>query len=151
MCYRKCRKCICYVLFVFNQSGQRNSQSKMSYHRMSNRDRYEAVGMLRGMPVNDVTAHFNAYRSTIFQLKRKVNQTGDVADLQRTGRPKKTTAGEDRHLRTLHLRNQFRSASVTARNRAGNERISLKKAQERRTQVLAPRSKTSAESAPHCS
>ena len=62
---------------------------------------------------------------TIFRLKRKLNQTGDVVDLQRTGRPKKTTAGEDRHLRTLHLKNRFRSACETARNWTGNERISL--------------------------
>ena len=123
MCYRKCRKCICNVVFVFNQSGQRN---KMPYHRMSNRDRYEAVGMLRGMSVNDVAAHFNLNRSTIFRLKRKLNQTGDGVDLQRTGRPRKTSAAEDRHLRTLHLRNRFRSASETARNWAGNERISLR-------------------------
>ena len=114
---------ICNVVFVFNQSGQRN---KMPYHRMSNRDRYEAVGMLRGMSVNDVAAHFNLNRSTIFRLKRKLNQTGDGVDLQRTGRPRKTSAAEDRHLRTLHLRNRFRSASETARNWAGNERISLR-------------------------
>ena len=123
MCYRKCRKCICNVVFVFNQSGQRN---KMPYHRMSNRDRYEAVGMLRGMTVNDVAVHFNLNRSTIFRLKRKLNQTGDGVDLQRTGRPRKTSAAEDRHLRTLHLRNRFRSASETARNWARNEWISLR-------------------------
>ena len=58
------------MLFVFNQSGQRY---KMPYHQMSNRDRYEAVGMLRGMTVNDVAVHFNLNRSTIFRLKRKLN------------------------------------------------------------------------------
>ena len=31
------------------------------------------VGMLRGMSVNDVAAHFNLNRSTIFRLKRKLN------------------------------------------------------------------------------
>ena len=88
---------------------------------MSNRDRYEAVGMLRGMSVNDVAAQIKLNRSTIFRLKRKLNQTGDGVDLQRTGRPRKTSAAEDRHLRTLHLRNRFRSASETARNWARNE------------------------------
>ena len=97
----------------------------MPYHRMSNRDRYEAVGMIRSMPVNDVAAHFNVNRSTIFRLKRKVNQTGIVVDLQRTGRPNKTIAGEDSHLCTLQLRNRLRSASETSRNWTGNERISL--------------------------
>ena len=93
----------------------------MPYHRISHRDGYEADGMLRGMSVNYVAAHFNIHRSTIFRLKRKLNLTGDVVDLQKTGRPNKTTAGEDRHLRTLHLRNRFRSASETARNWTGNE------------------------------
>ena len=49
-------------------------------------------------------------------LKRKLNQTGDGVDLQRTGWPRKTSAAEDsRHLHTLHLRNRFRSASAYAR------------------------------------
>ena len=88
----------------------------MPYHRMTNRDRYEAIGMLRNMSVNDVAAHFNVRRSTIFRVKQKLNQTGDLVDLPRSGRPKKTTDAEDRHIRTVHLRNRFRSASETARN-----------------------------------
>ena len=36
-------------------------------------NRYGAVGMLRGMSVNDVAVHFNLNRSTIFRLKRKLN------------------------------------------------------------------------------
>ena len=45
---------------------------------MNNRDRYEAIGMLRNMSVNDVAAHFNVHRSTIFRVKQKLNQTGDL-------------------------------------------------------------------------
>ena len=97
---------------------------RMPYHRMTNRDRYEAIGMLRNMSVNDVAAHFNVHRSTIFRVKQKLNQTGDVVDLPRSSRPKKTTDAEDRHIRTVHLRNRFRSASETARNWQGHVQIS---------------------------
>ncbi len=83
---------------------------------MTNRDRYEAIGMLRNMSVNDVASYFNVHRSTISRMKQKFNQTGDVVDLSRSGRPKKTTDTEDRHIRTVHLRNRLRSASETARN-----------------------------------
>ena len=96
----------------------------MPYHRMTNRNRYEAIGMLRNMSVNDVAAHFNVHRSTISRMKQKFNQTGDVVDLPRSGRPKKTTDAEDRHIRTVHLRNRFRSASETARNWQGHVQIS---------------------------
>ena len=97
---------------------------RMPYHRMTNRDRYEAIGMLRNMSVNDVAAHFNVHLSTIFRMQQKLNQTGDVVDLPRSGRPKKTTDAEDRHIRTVHLRNRFRSASETARNWQGHVQIS---------------------------
>ena len=65
----------------------------MVYQRMSNRQRYEAMGMLRNISVNDVAAHFNVNRTTIFRLQRRES---DVVDLQRSGRPYKTTAAEDR-------------------------------------------------------
>ena len=45
-------------------------------------------------------------------------------DIKRSGRPKKTTNAEDRHLRALHLRNRFQSASETARHWQGNAQIS---------------------------
>ena len=57
---------------------------------MSNRQRYEAIGMLRNMPVKDVAAHFNINQTTIFRLQRNEIQIGDVVDLQRIRRPYKT-------------------------------------------------------------
>ena len=118
MCKRKCLKpfvlCCLSSLNIF----------KMPYHRMTNRERYEAIGMLRNMSVNNVARHFNVHRATIFRLKNKTNRTGDVVDVHRIGQPKKTTMAEDRHLRALHLRNIFKSASETARNWQGNAQIS---------------------------
>ena len=48
--------------------------------QMNKNDRFEAIGMLRAMSVNDVSAHFNVSRTTISRLKRKYNRMGDVAD-----------------------------------------------------------------------
>ena len=89
--------------------------------RMSKRERYEAIGMLRNMSINDVASFFNVDRTTISRLKVKTMQTGDVVDLRRSGRPRKTSAAEDRHIRTMHLRDRFKSASETARDWRGHE------------------------------
>ena len=55
------------------------------------RETYEAIGVLRNMTINGVAAYFNVNRTTIIRLKRKTIQTGNVVDLQRSGRPRKTT------------------------------------------------------------
>ena len=94
--------------------------------RMSKRERYEAIGMLRNMSINDVASFFNVDRTTISRLKVKTMQTGDVVDLRRSGRPRKTSAAEDRHIRTMHLRDRFKSASETARYWRGHEQIGYK-------------------------
>ena len=78
------------------------------------------------MTMNGVAAYSNVNRTTINRLKRKTIQTGDVVDLQRSGRPRKTTAAKDRHLRTMHLRDRFKSASETARNWRGHVQIGHK-------------------------
>ena len=83
--------------------------------RLSYAERYEAIGMLRNSPVSVVAAHFNTTRRTIQLLQARMNQTGTVTDRPRTGRPKITTAADDRRIRTLHLRDRFRTASHTAR------------------------------------
>ena len=83
--------------------------------RLSYAERYEAIGMLRNSPVSVVAAHFNTTRRTIQLLQARMNQTGTVTDRPRTGRPKITTAADDRGIRTLHLRDRFRTASHTAR------------------------------------
>ena len=59
-------------------------------------------------------------------MQRRENQTGYVVDLQRSGRPYKTTAAEDGLIRTTRLRERFKSASSTARNLRGNQPISYK-------------------------
>lgn len=91
---------------------------------MTKNERFEAIGMLRALTIKDVAAHFNVDRRTIGRLKSKFNHTGDVSDHHRSGRPRKTTAAEDREIRTTHLRDRFKSAKETSRNWIGNNNIS---------------------------
>ena len=71
--------------------------------------------MLRAMSVVQVARHFNVDRGTIQRLKARLNQTGSVNDRRRSGRPRCTSAPEDRAIRTIHLRRRFKSASSEPR------------------------------------
>jgi len=75
--------------------------------------------MLRAMSCKDVAAHFNVDRKTIESLRIKYHRTGDVADLQRPGAPRKTSAAEDRLIVTSHRRDRFKYAAETSRNWVG--------------------------------
>ena len=92
--------------------------------RLSNYERHEALGMLRAMPAADVANHFQVHKSTIHRIAQRFNQTGAVADRERSGRPRATSAIEDRHIRTTHLRRRFKSAASTSRDWNGVNDIS---------------------------
>ena len=50
------------------------------------------IGMLTaGMSARDAARHFQRYKSTISRLLNRFQQTGNVADRPRSGRPRKTT------------------------------------------------------------
>ena len=67
------------------------------------------IGMLTaGMSARDVAWHFQCHISTISLLNR-FQQTGNVADRPRSGRPCKTTPREDRFLTNSSRRNRFLS------------------------------------------
>ena len=57
-------------------------------------------------------------------LKSKFGQTVVVTDQQRPGWSRKTTASENRQIRTARLRNRFKTASKTARTSVWNNQIS---------------------------
>ena len=122
MCYRKLHVLLCYV-FTFKKHYQREDSivhiSKMP--RLSLQERHEAVGMLRSMTAAAVARHFGVSRSTISRLQGRLVTTGSVADGRRSGRPRVTTAAQDRRIRTTHLRNRFKSASSTAREWDGDD------------------------------
>ena len=54
--------------------------------------------MLRVMSASDVANYFNVSRTTIHRLKGRVDETGSVNDKMRSGRPRPTSAVEDRFI-----------------------------------------------------
>ena len=50
-----------------------------------------------------------------YTFKTKFQATGTVKDRQRSGQPRVRTGQKDRHIRTTHLRDRFKSATKTSR------------------------------------
>ena len=83
---------------------------------MSFEQRKRATGMLTaGMSAKDVVRHFQRHEFTISRLLNRFQQTGNVADRPRSGKPRKTTPREDRFLTTSSRRNRFLSSRKLGR------------------------------------
>lgn len=88
--------------------------------RLSNADRNRAIGMLQaGRSKWFVARILQCTRVTIDQLWRRFQQTGNVADRPRTGRPRVTTPNQDQYIRLQYARERFRPAIATARATVG--------------------------------
>ena len=75
--------------------------------RINNDERNQAIGMPNaGMSAIVVSWHFGCTRKTIERLRRRFRVTGNVADRPRSGRPRVTTAADDRYIVLQHLRNR---------------------------------------------
>ena len=62
----------------------------MAHRKLSDAERWQAVGMVRGdMSYIKTAERFNVSHSVIVRLKQRVNQTGSVKERQRTGKPLK--------------------------------------------------------------
>ena len=73
--------------------------------------RHLAVGMLHGgASVRAVSRHFGVSASTISRLNQLYQETGRVQDRPRSGRPRKTSAIDDRCIEVTSRRNRFMSA-----------------------------------------
>ena len=84
--------------------------------RLNNDERNQAIGMLNaGMSTTVVSRHFGCTRNTIERLRKRFRVTGHVADRPRSGRPRVTTAGDDRYIVLQHLRNRRLTAAATVR------------------------------------
>ena len=78
---------------------------------MTFEQRERAIGMLTAsMSARDFDRHFKRHESTISRLLNKLQQTGNVADRPRSGRPRKTTPWEDRFLTNSSRRYRFLSS-----------------------------------------
>ena len=84
---------------------------------MTLEQRHTAIGMLAGgMRAREVAGHFNVHESTISRLKIRHQQTGNVCDRPRSGRPRKTTPREDNYILTSSRRNRFWTSIMLARH-----------------------------------
>lgn len=89
--------------------------------RLTAAQRERAVGMSQmGASNSHIARTLGCTRQTVIRLFRRVNQTGQTSDRPRSGRPRVTTPAEDRHLRTLHLRNRFVTMTQTASTALGH-------------------------------
>ncbi len=71
----------------------------------------QAVGMLQsGHVQRTVAVHFNVSQSVISRLWNRFQQTGNVAERPRAGRPRSTTRRQDRYLSNMAKRQRFQSA-----------------------------------------
>ncbi|XP_067681582.1 uncharacterized protein [Haliotis asinina] len=88
--------------------------------RLSPEERERAIGMLQlGATAGDVSRTFHRSVVTVRNLRRRCQQTDQTSDRPRTGRPRVTTAQEDRHLRLLQLRNRFLTVTSSAATALG--------------------------------
>ena len=93
--------------------------------KLTNADRNKAIGMIMaGMSSTDVSRRFRVSERSVRRLVIRYSLTGVVDDRRRTGRPRKTTAAEDRNIRIMHLRRREKTASETSRDWTGAENIS---------------------------
>ncbi|MFC1381391.1 MAG: helix-turn-helix domain-containing protein [gamma proteobacterium symbiont of Clathrolucina costata] len=94
--------------------------------RLSNEQRARALGMLdAGTDQTAVAAAFGVHKSTISRLLQRYRTAGTVNDRQRSGRPRVTTLRQDRAIRLVHLRNRFKTATMTARETPGHNRPAI--------------------------
>lgn len=82
------------------------------------------VGMLMaGVSVSAIAQRMQVHRDTVRNTQRNYQLTGSTKELKRSGRPRITTPGQDRYIRTQHLRHRFRPATETASTIPGLRRI----------------------------
>jgi transposase len=85
--------------------------------RLDTATRYIVIGRLHaGVSQNAVARLYNIHRNTMCRLLQRYQQSGSTTERQRSGRPRITSAAQDRYIRELHMRNR----TVTARETASN-------------------------------
>lgn len=89
--------------------------------RLSDQDRERAIGRLQVGDSPSVVANaFNVAVSTITRLWIRFQTNGSTRDNLRSGRPRVTTARQDRQIVGQHRRDPFCSATETARTTIGS-------------------------------
>ena len=95
-------------------------------HRVPAHLRERASGMLQGgMRTADVARAINCNVRTVRRLRQHYRETGRIADHPRSGRPRVTTPAQDWYIRTSHLRDRYRMATITAQVTPGTHNPSI--------------------------
>jgi transposase len=88
--------------------------------RLTEDQRLRAIRMLQaGLAQHIVAIHCGVHRNTIQSLLGRVRQSGNTRDPQRSGRPPVTSHQQDNHIRLVHMRYRFQTASLNARSIPG--------------------------------
>lgn len=88
--------------------------------RLTRIQREQAIGRLHaGQRPRVIANDMHCSIRTIERLRERYNATTSTNDRPRSGRPRVTTARQDRHLHRQHLRDRFRTASESARQTIG--------------------------------
>ena len=77
-----------------------------------------------GVSQNEVSRRLGVHRNTISALWRRYQQSGNIRDRRRSGRPCATSLRQDTYIRVTHLRNRLQTAALTARSIPGLRNIS---------------------------
>lgn len=94
--------------------------------RLQQPERDRAIGMLQaGRSTRAVARVFGVHHSTVVRLAERFQTTGSSNDRPRSGRPRVTTAAQDRANRLSHLRDRFRPATRTAAETIGTHQLSV--------------------------
>jgi transposase len=75
--------------------------------RLNGAQRNNAIGRLEAGESQTAVAR-------IFNVSQRYQQNGSTRDLPRSGRPRVTTAAQDRYIRLRHLRERFATAMSTS-------------------------------------
>ena len=88
--------------------------------RLPEFDRNRAIGLLQeGTSQRDVATTLIVHINSIFRLWNRFQVTGSTRDRRRIGRPRVSTARQDRFIHHVHAQKRFLAASATARNIPG--------------------------------
>ena len=108
--------------------------------RLNQNRRIQALTVLaRGDNVSNVSRAFGCHRNTIIRLHRRFQQTGEVADRRRPGRPRVTNPLTDRFITLTHLRRRIQTATSSARQYSISKQTVLRRLRQARQPIRPKR------------
>ena len=108
--------------------------------RLNQNQRIQALKMLASSDnVSNVRRAFGCHRNTIIRLRQRFQQTGEVTDRRRPGRPRVTNSRTDRFITLTHLRRRFQTATSSARQYGISKQTMLRRLRQARQPIRSRR------------